>query len=337
MTHTDKIDRKKKAVLQVLQVEKRPLSSTEIVQMLHTADMDLSERAVRIYLQQLDDEGLTKSMGRQGRVLTPLGEQRLYDLQVLQRVGYLSAKIDQMVYRMSFDLASRTGKLISNVSLVDPHILADNIHEVCSVFERNYSMGNLVYLLGPGESVGSTVVPFDKIGFCTVCTITLNGVLLKHGIPMNSRFAGLLQYENYQPMRFTEIMHYNGTSIDPLEMFIRAGMTDFTGAIRSGTGLVGAGFREIPLESRAEVAEIDKQLREAGLGAFVIIGHPNQTLLGIPVSEGRIGAITMGGLNPIGILEEKGHRVFSRALSGLMEYPKLFHYTDLPRRILEFL
>lgn len=333
----DKTDRKKKAILQILQVEKRPLSSTEITQTLHAADVDLSERAVRLYLQQLDNEGLTECLGRQGRVLTPIGEQHLYDLQVLQRVGYLSAKIDQMVYRMSFDLGTCTGKLITNVSLVDPHILADNIDEVCSVFDHNYSMGNRVYLLRPGESAGNTVVPFDKIGFCTVCTITLNGVLLKHGIPMNSRFAGLLRYENFQPSRFTEIMHYNGTSIDPLEMFIRAGMTDFTGATRSGSGLVGAGFREIPLESRSEVTTIDKQLRKVGLGAFVVIGHPNQTLLGIPVSEGRIGAITMGGLNPIGILEEKGHRVFSRALSGLMDYPKMFHFSELPRRIHEFL
>ncbi len=290
-----------------------------------------------MYLQQMDEQGFTQSAGRAGRTITQSGQDQLYDMQTLQRVGYLSAKIDQMVYRMSFDLASQTGMLIINVSLVDPHILSGCIKDICDVFDCGYSMGDRVNLLGPGESIGGVSIPFDKVGFCTVCTITINGVLLKHGIPMNSRFAGLLRFQNRQPIRFTEIMHYNGTSIDPLEMFIRAGMTDFRGAVRNGDGLVGAGFREVPMESRAEVEQIGVKMKKIGLGSFVVVGSPDQSLLGIPVSEGRIGVITIGGLNPIAVLEEKGYRVYSRALSGLMEYQSMYRYTELPEKIKQFL
>ena len=38
------------------------------------------------------------------------------------------------------------------------------------------------------------------------------------------------------------------------------------------------------------------------------IGHPGQALLQIPGSQGRAGAIVIGGLNPVAILEEIGIR-----------------------------
>jgi hypothetical protein len=150
---------------------------------------------------------------------------------------------------------------------------------------------------------------------------------------MSSRFSGLLQIENKKPSRFVELIHYDATSIDPLEILIRAGMTDYTNSIRTGNGRIGAGFREIPADSRELVSHISERLERIGLGAFMEIGMPSQSVIEIPVSEGRIGAIVIGGLNPIAILEEAGHRVYSRALTGLMEYHRLFHYSELPDRL----
>ena len=86
-------------------------------------------------------------------------------------------------------------------------------------------------ILAPGEQIGSLTVPPDRIGFCSVCSITINGVLLKHGVPTTSRFGGLLELRDRTPVRFVEMIHYDGTSIDPLEVFIRSGMTDYHGAI----------------------------------------------------------------------------------------------------------
>lgn len=64
-----------------------------------------------------------------------------------------------------------------------------------------------------------------------------------------------------------------------------------------------------------------------------MVGWPGQSLLEIPVSEGRVGAIVIGGLNPVAILEETGIRIKSRALAGIVEYEKLFHYKEMPERI----
>ena len=48
------------------------------------------------------------------------------------------------------------------------------------------------------------------------------------------------------------------------------------------------------------------------------------------MSEGRLGIVVVGGLNPVAILEEKGIPVFrTGALAGLMDYGRLFRYEEL--------
>lgn len=191
-------------------------------------------------------------------------------------------------------------------------------------------MGNLLAVLGPGETVGEMTIPKDKVGFGTVCSITLNGVLLKHGIPVASIFGGLLELREGQPTRFVEIIHYDGTSIDPLEVFICSGMTDYHGAISTGNGRIGASYREVPERSCDAVQNLAKRLSVVGLGGFMQIGAANREIMGLQPSHGRIGLALIGGLNPIAILEEEGHRVHSYALAGLLDYGRLIPYQELP-------
>jgi hypothetical protein len=190
-------------------------------------------------------------------------------------------------------------------------------------------------LFKPGETVGELVVPDGYLGIGTVCSITVNGVLLAHGIPVISRFGGLLEIRSGHASRFTALISYDGTSLDPLEVFIKSGMTDYTGAVKDGNGRIGASLREVPASSRRQVVDLAERLREVGLGGFMEIGLPGQPLLEIPINEGRIGAVVIGGLNPVAIVEEAGIEVLSRALSALVDYGRLFSYTELDSRIRE--
>ncbi|UCF17082.1 MAG: DUF128 domain-containing protein [Phycisphaerales bacterium] len=331
-----KID-KRIAILNVLKEQTRPVSSSRITELLSLGSIVFSERTVRFYLQQLDCEGLTIPLGRKGRVITEAGLAELRSSTTRQLPGTLSARIDQMIYRMSFDLPTRSGTVVVNTSLVDTRQLASYVEPICRVFAKGFAMGKLMTLVGPQEAIGEILVPKGKVGFCTVCSITINGILLKHGIPMTSRFGGLLEVRDGRALRFTEIIDYGGTSIDPLEVFIRSGMTNYLGAIQDGNGLIGASFRELPGESRQRLINIGQRLEEVGLGAIMEIGLPEQPLLDIPVPPGRVGAIVVGGLNPIAVLEEAEHRIFSRALSGLIEYDRLFRFEEFPQRLQSYL
>lgn len=329
----EKTEKKRLAILRILREANRPLGSAGITERLEAAHHEISERTVRLHLKNMDEEGLTENLGRKGRRITDRGLEELGHARIIERVGYLTAKIDQMTYQMDFDLASRSGTVVTNLSIVGGRDLKAALPAIKRVFEAGYAMGRLVTLLPPGERVGEATIPEDRIGLGTVCSITLNGVLLAHGIPTYSSFGGLLEIRDYQPIRFVEMVHYSGTTLDPLEIFIRSAMTDYHGATQTGNGQIGASFRELPAASRDLVVELAGQLDQVGLGGFMRIGWPGQPVLEIPVNQGQVGAVVIGGLNPAAILEEKGIKSYSRALSGLMEYSAFFHYQELDERL----
>ena len=67
------------------------------------------------------------------------------------------------------------------------------------VFESGLCVSDLVAVAEEGQYIGDVLVPHGHIGLATACSIVINGALLKAGIPMDSRFGGLLQIENHEP------------------------------------------------------------------------------------------------------------------------------------------
>jgi len=330
----DKREKKKLAILETLNRSSGSLSSASITELLTAQDVDISERTVRLYLQELDQEGLTENRGRRGRVITDKGKREAGTFRVLERIGLLSGKIDAMAYRMDFDPALRRGSVVVNVSTIPlKEFTAERRKLIEKVFKKGYSMGQLLALFEPGESYEGFQVSEGHVGIGTVCSITLNGVLLRRGIPTFSRFGGLLELRDGNPTRFVDIIHYDGTSIDPLVVFIRSGMADYCGAVNTGNGRIGASFREFPADSIDAVHSISDQLETLGLGSLLCLGNPGQNLYGVPVGPQRVGAIIIGGLNPMSIFEETGVRIQSSALSGLVDFNRLFHYSELKDRL----
>lgn len=330
----DKRQKKRLAILDVLSRNGQVVSSTRITELLIAQNIDISERSVRLYLGELDREGLTENLGRRGRIITEKGKREADASRVLEGIGLLSGKIDAMAYRMDFDPALRRGTVVVNVSAVPIRgITEERCRLIEQVFAKGFSMGTLMTLFPSGGSCGSFTIPKDHVGIGTVCSITLNGVLLRRGVPTASRFGGLIELQNGAPVRFVDIIHYDGTSIDPLVVFIRSGMADYIGAVTSGNGRIGASFREFPADSAEAVRSISKQLEALGLGSLLCLGNPGQSLYGVPVGPQRVGAIIIGGLNPMSVFEETGLRIRSSALSGLVDFNHLFHYTELRERL----
>ncbi len=150
----DKKERNRIAILGALSKITGPVSSMGLVEFLAAAGQNLSERTVRLYLSDLDAEGLTRSQGKR-RVITEAGLTELRAAQTFQRVGCLSAKIDQMTYDMTFDLVTRTGLVVVNTSLVEPRHLADCAAQIVKVFSSGYAMGHLLAILPP-ENISTT-------------------------------------------------------------------------------------------------------------------------------------------------------------------------------------
>jgi repressor of nif and glnA expression len=234
---------------------------------------------------------------------------------------------------MSFNPEKAEGSVLVNLSLVDKKDVGEIVPLITPVFSSGLAHGSLLSLFNEGERVGENIIPDGKIGLGTVCSITFNGALLHAGIPVTSIFGGLLDIHDRAADRFIEIIHYSGTSLDPLEIFITSRMTDVYNSAVNGNGQIGASFREIPSAAREQVMEVDSLLKKSGLGGFLKLGYSSQPLLDVPVGDGRTGMIIAGGLNAVAPLVEKGLIVMSSALSGLIDFSKLFYYEELDERL----
>jgi repressor of nif and glnA expression len=102
---------------------------------------DVSERTVRLYLQEMDRDGLTENLGRRGRRITAKGLEELGAARVIEKLGLLSAKIDQITFLMDFELTRRTGTVVINLSVVNPKLLAQYADKFCRVFEKGFAHG----------------------------------------------------------------------------------------------------------------------------------------------------------------------------------------------------
>jgi repressor of nif and glnA expression len=322
------IDRKTNAMLKIISEARTPVGALEISEKLKTMGIDMPERTVRYHLKRMNDEGLLKVIWKEGRMITEKGKEELGDALVSDKVGLVSSRIETMAYKMDFDLYKKSGSVILNISLFDKNEFNRALKIMAEVFKQKLGTGDLVILVKEGENIGDIEIPPGRIGFGTLCSINFNGILLKHYIPVESKFGGVLQIEERRPLRFTDIISYAGSTLDPHEIFIKSGMTGVLSAAE-GKGKILAGLREIPAASKDEAEAILRKAEAAGFGSALMIGMPGQVVLGMPVGMERVGLVFPGGLNPVAAAVEQGIAVASKALVALIEFEKLRRFASL--------
>ncbi len=326
------VERKVIAILKALAEVSEPLGSTAIARRLRRSGIELSERAVRYHLKLLDERGLTRPVGRNGRLITPQGREELKNALVGDKVGFVIAKIELLAFQTTFDWRKRTGSVPMNISFFPKDKFRRALQLMRPVFQAGLCVSQKVGLAEEGGRLGEIVVPEGKAGFATVCSIVINGCLLKAGIPLDSKFGGILQIRNGAPLRFVDLIYYSGSSLDPSEAFIRAKMTDVRGVVRSGEGKLLANFREIPAPSRPLAEEVIEGLRECGFGGVIALGEVSEPVCEVPVGLDRVGLVLLGGLTPVAAVQEAGIETDNRAMSTMMSYQELMSFQEVLER-----
>ncbi len=321
-------DRKTNAILKIIAAAKGPIGSVEIAEMLKEQGIEMSERTVRYHLKLMNEKGLTSIFWKEGRMITSKGMEELGNALVSDKIGLMSSRIETMSYQMDFDIYEKTDRVLLNVSLIKKDDFGRALKIMSEVFKKKLATGDRVAVVEPGEELGGFTVPAGVVGFGTLCSVNLNGILLKHSIPVESKFGGLLQIEQDRPLRFTEMISYSGSSLDPHEIFIKSRMTNVAAAA-AGSGKVLAGLREIPAASANEAEAIIRKIESAGLGRVMMIGKAGQSLMGMPVGAERVGLVVPGGLNPVAAVDESGIETSSKALVALTEYRQLVDFWQL--------
>jgi len=323
------VERKIINILKILSKETDPLGASIISRRLKDFGIDLSERAVRYHLKLMDERGLTKGIGKEGRLITEKGVEELNNALVSDKVGLVSAKIDTLSYLTSLDLKNKGGKIVMNVSLLDKGDYKKALRVMKDVFKAKLCTSDLVAVAHENEKLGEVEVPPGKVGFGTICSITLNGVLIKAGIPVDSKFGAILQMKDFRPYRFTELITYEGSSLDPLEIFIKSQMTSVRETALTGSGKILAGFREVSAITLTGVNKVVEELKQIGIYGVLAVGRPSQPVLEMSVGSNRVGIVVAGGLNPIAALEEVGMETGSRAMSTMVDFKELKSFWGL--------
>ncbi len=318
------------AVLSILARHTDIVGSRDLARSLRLHGIDLTERTVRYYLKMLDRRGFTEVFGKEGRRITAAGREEHRRAQAPDKIGFINSKIETLSYLTTLDPVRMTGEVILNISFFPRKRLKAALRLLKPVFASPYVMSDHV-VLSTGASVAGVPVPPDMAAIGTVCSVTINGIFLKAGIPVLSRYGGVVEINRGEPRRFLSLISYEGSSVDPLEIFIKSGMTDAADAAQSRSGRILASFREIPVVCLEQATDLARTLAERGIRGILLMGSPNRPLLEVPVGIDKAGMVVVGGLNPIAVLEENGIPTENSAMATLCEYSRLAPFSEAAR------
>lgn len=324
------IERKVLLILKILNESPEPAGARVIARQMMERGVQLSERTVRYHLKLMDERGLTQLVGRRdGRTITGAGLDEISNARVQDKISLSISRIDVLSFKTTFNLKKKTGMVPVNISFFAENEFKKALAKMKPVFRKKIAVSDRVAVAPAGEKLGEIVVPEGKIGLASVCSILINGILLKQGIPIDSKFAGILQVKNGVPLRFVELIHYAGSSLDPSEIFIRGNMTEVLQVVEKGEGKILANFREIPALGSSLVEDIVGELGKLGINGILSVGNTGNPLCQMDVDINKVGMILVGGLNPIAAAYEAGIDVDNRAMSTVMAFEQLHSVEEL--------
>ena len=307
-------------ILRILAKQDNPIGSKLIADELKEKGFNLGERAVRYHMQILDEKGYTEKKGYSGRVITDLGREKLEKGLIYDQVDFIYSKFEEMIYLTDFSYMTQKGNVVVNTSTLYNE---ESINIMKEIFESGLSVSPYVHLKEDKIT--------GEIEVTTLCGTTIDGILLNEGIASQPQYGGLLKIENNTPIKFTEIISYKKTSISPLDAFSNSNLTSVLDVITKGSGIIPANFRLIPGIARERTIEIINNLDKIGIGGVIGISEEGKDLLGLPVPDGMVGIVIIGGITPFCAIKELGEEIDIKLAEEIIDFNELSPITSTIR------
>ena len=228
------------------------------------------------------------------------------------KIPFLLSKTWNLIQQVNFDVEKRKGDIISNVSYLNKADLDSALEIMEEAYNNNPKYINPYYKLidHPTDE--------DKIGIGTVCSLSIDGILIDNGIMSNPKYGGLLELT--EPPLFIDLISYNGSTEDPHKIFLAKNMTSITRNI--GPNKILASFKEIPYISRDYSVYLLDILNNIGFSIYKI-GKPRELAYNAKADNYNFGVVTGSGLNSIGAIKEKGIDIEVKAIEKLLPFEKM--------------
>jgi repressor of nif and glnA expression len=229
------------------------------------------------------------------------------------------ARIENLMHQVTFNPARMEGKIITNTSLVKH----EDLDAILGIFSDTIHSGLAVCPFIKIEDQGT------QIKIRTACGLTIDGVLLKHGIPIRPKGGGIIEVIEREPTRFTDMLMYWATTIDPIDILMAQALTGITGMMRTGNGRILGNFQEAPMLARDRIEEVLDGMAAAEFAGVLDLGEPNMDVLGISVERDHLGIALVGGTNLVAAAMEYGLDIQNESISGLTEISEMKHIDEM--------
>ncbi len=247
----------------------------------------------------------------------------------MNEIMFIISKIESMMYEVTFDPVKGNGKIIANLSIIDEANFEEVIGFLRQAVHSGLAVSPYIKIIRPGEKIGDVRIEKGKIGIATLCSITIDGILLKAGIPVKPKFGGVVEIHDGSPLRFTDMLTYDSTTIDPLDVLMSQELTSITEMVNTGSGKILANLREAPMAARDRIEQVLDSLVKAGFSCILEVGEPNSDILGVQVGRDKLGIAIIGGTNPMALIQEHGININTQEMSFLIDISEMSHIDNI--------
>ncbi|SER69872.1 NrpR regulatory domain-containing protein [Natrinema salaciae] len=276
-------DRRTYDILRLLAAHE-PIGSVHLTEHLREHGYSVTERTVRNTLADLDEAGLTEKAGGKGRRLTAAGRSELERGGLSGRIERVSERLADLTSRVTYDPAADAGDVVVGtvtVSREDRSTLDELVTRM-----NDSRLGPVPTAVDPVDGPDG-----DRLEVAVPSSVTIDGVLLSHGIESHPDTIGVVEYhqrpdtvpyDDPEPAvhggairRFTDVIGDERATVDLVSLLIRARETDVTNALDGETGLLVADNREFPLVHYDTAAELAVTTRDR-LGGVLDVRRPRE-------------------------------------------------------------
>lgn len=249
--------------------------------------------------------------------LSPITHNTSYKLKEHEKIEesnipFILSKSWNLIQQVSLDVEKGNGDIIANIS----YIKKDDLEKSMQIMEESYE-SNKNYI-NPHFQIVSHPTDDEKIGIATICSLSIDGLLLKNGIKSTPKYGGLLELT--EPPLFIDLISYNGSSIDPHKIFIAKDMTAIT--LDTSVKRLLASIKEIPYISRDYSVYFLDKLSKLDFSIYKI-GKPRELTYNAKAENYNFGIVTGSGLNTIAAIKEQGIDIEVKADTKLMPFEKM--------------
>ena len=231
---------------------------------------------------------------------------------IQSNVSFILSKSWNLIQQVDLDIEKKSGNIIANISYINK----EDIDEAIETMQKSYEL-NKKYV-NPHFQIISHPEDENKVGIATICSLSIDGLLIKNGIKSMPKYGGLLELT--EPSLFIDLISYTGSSIDPHKIFIAKDMTSIISD--NGPKRLLASLKEIPFVARDHSVYLLDKLSELGLPIYKI-GKPRELTYNAKVDNYYFGLVTGSGLNTIAAIKEKGIDIEVKAATKLMPFESM--------------